>query len=134
MLADVIGRDDALRLVESLPRKWRKQHPAGEPILYVPKSLPTDHALVRTLGYAKALRLVRAFGGEILYPAACATMKRHERNVAILERLKTHSDDEVAREFGLTVRQIRNIKKENTPEDASEGSADHSATFEAVAA
>jgi hypothetical protein len=118
-----------MTLVDTLPRKTR-----GERILYVPKSLPLDHALVRAIGYPLALRLVRAYGGEILYPCACATMKRHERNRAIRERLKDASDDVVAREFGLTVRQIRNIKREILPEDSSAPGAQHSHTFESLVA
>jgi hypothetical protein len=135
MLADVIGRDDALKLIASLPRVKTKGHPLGQPVLYVPKTLPPDHAFVRTLGYPVALRLVRAFGGEMLYPAACVALTRAERNRSIMEKLRDGcTEQEVARLFGLTRRHIRNIQRENAPVDDGDGSAQHSHTFESLVA
>lgn len=86
-IADVIGRERALYLIGRLPRCI-----AGVPgkqssrvILYVPtvQRLPADHELVRILGYNDAVKLCRAFGGEILQPANCSEIYRRYRDAQI---------------------------------------------------
>lgn len=87
MIADVIGVDAALHLIDNLPRYAVQStaNPSGKLILYVPKSLALNHRLVAVLGYQDALKLVRAFGGEILYPAAvCKQVARVDRDDAIV--------------------------------------------------
>lgn len=116
-IADVIGRDAALTLVRKLPRAYTKGHPSGQPILYVPKSMPPDHALVRLIGYPAAEKLAAAFGGEILYPAACIELDRAARNREIERLFRAGSSEvEIARLFGLTVRHVQNIRREIAPE------------------
>lgn len=87
-IADVIGRERALFLIGKLPRCV-----AGAPgkqssrvILYVPTAqrLPADHELVRILGWNDAVKLCKAFGGEILQPANCAEIYRRYRDDQIL--------------------------------------------------
>lgn len=74
-IADVIGRELALRLIGQLEqaggRKWRR-------VLYVPKRLDTDtgERLVAMIGRDAAERLRRHFGGEILQPANCGFLVR----------------------------------------------------------
>ena len=116
-IADVIGNDAALYLVNRLSRAYTKGHPAGQPILYVPKSLSSDHPLTRILGLPDAQRIVQAFGGEILYPATCFEVLRQRRNHEVigLVRQGWHVRD-VARAFGLTVRQVRNLCADIGPE------------------
>jgi hypothetical protein len=79
-IADVIGRRRALYLIGQLPacgrRSWRV-------VLYVPKSLPADHWLVRLMGWPDAMKLVRAFGGENLQPSNCRFIHRAYRDRTI---------------------------------------------------
>lgn len=77
-IADVIGLSKTLHLIDNLPtyisgiegKKGKKA------ILYVPNKLPVTHKLVEILGYNDALRMVKAFGGEILYPANCKYLRK----------------------------------------------------------
>ena len=117
-IADVIGRRAALRLVAQLPRSFSKGHPSGQPILYIPKSLSSDHPLEKMLGLADATLIVQAFGGEILFPAAGVSVVRQARNREVIRLLKEGwNEHDVANTFRLTVRQIRNLRKESAPEE-----------------
>ena len=89
-IAQVIGRDAALRLIGQLPTCM-----GGAPgkrssrvMLYVPKKLAPDHRLVRILGAEKAMALVRAFGGEVLQPANCRRIFARYRDEAIVKMLR----------------------------------------------
>lgn len=91
-IADVIGREQALRLVGKLPSFLRRDlrwpgAQSRELILYVPKSLRPEHRLVEAIGWDDAQRLVRAFGGEILRPASCAGIYRAYRDASALEMI-----------------------------------------------
>ena len=77
-IAQVIGRDAALRLIGQLPTCM-----GG-----VPKKLAPDHRLVRILGAEKAMALVRAFGGEVLQPANCRRIFARYRDEAIVKMLR----------------------------------------------
>ena len=90
-IADVIGRERALFLVGQLPRcvTKDKRYPtatAAHVMLYVPTvaRLPVDHELVRILGWNDAVKLCRAFGGEILQPASCIEIYRRYRDGQIV--------------------------------------------------
>ena len=118
-LAEVIGREKALRLIGGLPqcgkRSWRK-------VLYVPKPsrLGASHPLVRVLGYADALKLSEAFGGEILQPSNCNFIARNFRNTTIRTMAaKGMSPADIAEAVQITSRQVRNILKENAPEETA---------------
>lgn len=81
-------------------------------MLYVPKTLSPDHKLVHMIGFQAAQKLVRAFGGEILYPAACTELDRAERNRAIIKALRDGGRIEaVAMIFGVSVRHVRNMRR-----------------------
>lgn len=114
-IADVIGRDVALRLIGQLPRsgsrKWRVN-------LYVPKRVYPDHQLVRAIGWQAANALCKEFGGMILQPSNCSFLHREFRN---REVRRMHGEGatlaQIADAVGLTQRQIRNIVEETAPEE-----------------
>lgn len=123
-VADVIGRDLALYLVGQLPRAASN----GTPMLYVPKTLKPEHPLVGMLGWPAAMKLVRAFGGEILQPAHCADVYREFRDASILRLLSQgHSAKTLADWFRVCDRHVRNLVRENTQEAANEARRDTSA-------
>lgn len=109
-IADVIGEAQALRLVDMLPRRRATEHPAGLPMLYVPKRIPPSHRLVEILGRADAEKLSRHFGGERLSPATCELARKRSRNLAIAEAARDGKPvSGIAQDFGLHVRQVRRI-------------------------
>lgn len=127
-IADVIGRDEALDLVARLPRHFQKHHPTGRVLLYVPKALPDGHRLVDLLGRELAEQLVAAFGGEILYPAACVAMSRARRKVVIREQVAQGvAREDIAKSHGITERQLRNILQEIRTEERNAGDMQHAA-------
>lgn len=80
-IADVIGIDQALRLIGQLPvcKVRDKRYGAAisnRIILIVPVTLKADDKLVGMIGWADAKKLVAHFGGEYLYPATCAEIYR----------------------------------------------------------
>lgn len=114
-LADVIGRERTLYLIGQLPRSGSR---AWRVNLYVPKSLTPDHQLVRILGWADAMRLVREFGGMILQPSNCNFLHREFRNREVLRlRAAGVSIAVIAEAVELTQRQVRNIIAETPPEE-----------------
>ena len=106
-IADVIGRDAALRLVGALPpagsRSWRR-------VVYVPKRLKPGHPLIDMVGLEAAQALARHFAGAVVQPGACADMIR-AWNTRHLRRLAAEGwpADELAEAFGLSARQVRNL-------------------------
>lgn len=114
-IVEIIGREQALRLIGSLPqsgsRKWRV-------CLYVPKALQSlDHPLVKVLGWADAKKLVSHFSGEILQPSNCKFLARRVRNRRMFEmREAGHGFSEIARAFDMSPRQVREILKGEPPE------------------
>lgn len=109
-VADVIGRDAALTLVDSLPRAMNRPWQSW---LYVPQRIRADHALVLLMGWDVACKLVRAFGGEMLTLSNCSYSRKDQRDDAIRSmRASGASVQDVAREFRISDRQVRNIVKE----------------------
>lgn len=116
-IADVIGRDAALRLIGQLPRCSPSGH-SEIVMLYVPKDLRPDHRLVRLIGWDAANRLVNAFGGEVLLPANCAGIYRAFRDRSIA-RLKAEHDLPVkvlAEWFEVSDRHVRNVLRKENPQ------------------
>lgn len=132
-IADVIGIEQALLLISRLPRAYHRDNrwPAAQNqtvILYVPTipRLGARHKLVEILGWHDAIKMCKAFGGEILRPAECADYYRLERNRRILEMLASGmAPSAVAAEVGLTVEQIRRIRRENPREEPKAGNPDN---------
>jgi hypothetical protein len=119
-IAEVIGREDALRLVGQLPTCYAGNDgkKSNRVIMYVPKRLAPDHKLVEILGWNVAMKLVRHFGGEILQPANCNHLKARLRNRRILEMLGEGVPDSfVADEMEVTVRYVRYLRHMENPQE-----------------
>lgn len=135
-IADVIGREQALLLISRLPRcyagskagkkSWsdvgttdKRSHRV---VMYVPTvpRLNANHQLVQILGWHDAIKLCKAFGGEIMHPANCAGYYRSQRDeeaVRLVEGGMKKAD--VAAQLGISERHVRNIVRaaaENPPE------------------
>lgn len=110
-IADVIGRDGALRLVCQMPVCYRAQNKRSpKVILYVPKRLKPGHRLVTILGMLKAQMLVKAFGGEILYPANCRFVFDRYRDDAVRQMVEQGERvPVVACLFDISKRHVRNL-------------------------
>lgn len=122
-IAEVIGRERALYLIGRLPKTYppstRTKNGATERvILYVPKSLRPDHALVNILGWHDAMKLVRVFGGEILQPANCREVYRRFRDQSIRSFLMAGaSATHIAGLMGVSDRHVKNIAREISQEE-----------------
>gem|GEM_PF-323268 len=123
-IADVLGRERALYLIGQLPRYYRRDGrwpgaQSSETILYVPKALPPGHRLTRLLGWQDAMKLVRAFGGEILKPACCAEIYRPFRDAGIVAMVAAGEAHEVvAGLMGVSAKHVKNLLREIPREDA----------------
>lgn len=120
-IAEVIGLETTIRLISQLPVCQRPDRKLPTVMMYVPKKLPVDHELVRMIGYQDAMKLVRAFGGEILYPANCRHVFKRLRDDAMVRMVEMGARiDVVADLFGMTQRAVRDImaKQEKSPEYA----------------
>jgi hypothetical protein len=124
-IADVIGDELALYLVGQLPRcyardpRWPNAK-SSHVILYVPTSerLTLDHELVRILGWNDAVKLCRAFGGEILQPAECAGIYRDFRDKNIWRLVMEGTPVGIVAEwFGVSERHVKNLMRENPQEE-----------------
>lgn len=132
-IADVIGREQALLLIGALPRSYSrdKRYPGAKnstAVMYVPTlaRLGLDHNLVRILGWVDAAKLSKAFGGEIMYPASCAFLARKLLNDAVLAMARTGlKSTVVAAQFGVSERHVRNLMRENPPEEYGTASNDN---------
>ena len=119
-IAEVIGREDTLRLIGQLPTCYagKEGHKSNRVIMYVPKRLPPDHKLVEILGFNTAMKLVRHFGGEILQPANCRALYSRFRDEAILRMLDAGArPGMVADLLGVSERHVRNLQREKPQEE-----------------
>lgn len=117
-IAEVIGRYDALRLIKQLPKTAHGRHIA-KPIMYVPKSMSLSNTwacfYLTALGWDKAMRLIRAFGGEILYPANCKQFESRQRDHDIRACLAAGEDaDLIATIFNVPRRHVMKLQREIT--------------------
>lgn len=109
-IAAVIGRERALLLVGKV-LKWDRGGNYGRAgCLYVPRRLTPGHKLIDLAGQPDALRLVEAFGGEILHISPCAAVLRRWRN-AEAARLAAAgvTRREVAEIIGVCQRHLSNL-------------------------
>jgi hypothetical protein len=97
-VADVIGRENALRLVGALPSLPSKPWIAWVSVPQ-PARLRPDHDLVAILGWPGAVLMCRAFGGELLQLSRCRGLERAARNRRIWD----------LRAQGMNARQIGEI-------------------------
>ena len=121
-IADVIGRERALYLIGQLPRCYQTRKNSKQTswhvILYVPKTLKPDHQLVRLLGWHDAMRLVDAFGGEILQPANCAHIYRAFRDQSAIRMAREGMKPAaIAELLGMSDRTVRNLLREKAQEE-----------------
>lgn len=90
--------------------KLAKAH--GGRFVYVPKQVSQDHHLCHLLGAAAFAALVAEYHGERLDVAKCDRAAQALRNQLIREKRREASQSEVAGQFGLTVRRVRDIEKD----------------------
>lgn len=106
-IAALIGLAGALDLVD---------HHKGT-LMWIPVEFKPDHVLVKIVGPEAALKLINEYGGERLEIPKCENAIRAVRDGEIKSSDKSQAN--LAREYNLTVRQIRNIQK-NMPEDSKQ--------------
>lgn len=112
-IADVIGRDAALKLVAELPRVYSRGRPSGRAMLYVPKQVTPEHRLVQILGAEAAAKLARVFAGEVMLLAVCKETERALRNRAVeIEVERGASAREIGVLFCMSKSRSRHIRKE----------------------
>lgn len=97
-ISNLIGLGLALKLVE---------HYKGTS-MWVPSQFRPDYHLVYIIGHEAMIKLIEAYGGERLEIPKCDDAMRAVRNFRICESDKSQS--QLAHEYNLTVRQIRNIQ------------------------
>lgn len=132
-IAEVIGRYDALRLIKQLPTSYsgKEGHKSHKPIMYVPKTMSLANKWARfyltAIGWDKAMRLIRAFGGEILYPANCRHLESRLRDRDIKSCLAAGEDaDLVATIFNVPRRHVMKLQRETQPpEEINAEGIDH---------
>lgn len=109
-VAEVIGETAALELVKRWPRQAVRGDVPFRPVMYVPSRLTPDHRLVAIIGWMLAERLVKAFGGDIIFLAMCANIVRNDRDQAIAEAVARNATPAaIAARFGMSERQVRRI-------------------------
>ncbi len=102
-LAEVIGTELALRLVESCPHRKHR-------CAYIPATISDEHWIVKAVGREAADLLADTFGGELLTVANCAALRREERNREIQDHLaRGESVASMAQRFGLTTARVLQI-------------------------
>lgn len=97
-IANIIGLADTLKLVD---------HYKGIK-MWVPSEFDPSHILVKIIGPENTIKLVEAFHGDTLEIPKCEAAMRVVRNMQIVNSDKSQS--QLAVDWNLTVRQIRNIQ------------------------
>ncbi|AZB63877.1 hypothetical protein EBL87_09060 [Cereibacter sphaeroides] len=106
-VAEVIGREAALRLAEGLPqcgsRSWRR-------MVYVPQKMKEGHPLVRLIGRERAEELRRSHTNMILEVPVCVEIRAAYRE-HVIRRLKAAEmpEQEIARMVGVDVAAVRAV-------------------------
>lgn len=112
-VAEVIGFDATMRLIELLPRVRPKCHPGGRVRIYVPRGMADDHRMVQIIGREAADRLARVFGGEEICLAVCAATQRAKRNAEIRRMVaEGATPTTIAAHFRISARQAQNVVRE----------------------
>jgi DNA-binding NarL/FixJ family response regulator len=108
-LVDLLGEATAALLVERL---------GGAPV-YVPACPSHGSPLVLALGHAAAARLCDACAGQTLeLPSRHAAAARARRRQVLYDLARGLSAVEVARRHGLSVRHVRNLRRDQEPAHA----------------
>lgn len=82
---------------------------AGGQMLYVPTRLRAETKLARMIGLHATQRLMNQWAGQQLRLPGLAAKMRFQRDAKIRQAAAGTSPDQLARQYGLTVRQIYNI-------------------------
>lgn len=107
-ISNLIGLGLALKLVE---------HYKGTS-MWIPSQFRPDYHLVYIIGADAMIKLIEAYGGDRLEIPKCDDALRLVRNFKICESDKSQA--QLAREYNLTVRQIRNIQCDMPEDDRQE--------------
>lgn len=103
MVADVIGEDAALKLVEQWPPT-----PGHCVSIYVPARIPDAHRLVDIIGMEQARTLSRHFAGEVLKLAAGGRLRSRLRRADMRSRVAAGERvPDVARQLEVSERTVR---------------------------
>ncbi|WP_284266127.1 Mor transcription activator family protein [Roseicyclus amphidinii] len=108
-VAEVIGRDAALRLVAALPASPGKPWQAA---VYIPSEprLRPGHQLVAILGWEVAAQLCRGLGGEMFFLSKCRELHRAHRNRRIWElRAEGLTAGQIGARIGMSADTVRKI-------------------------
>ncbi len=99
-ISRIIGLQHCLKLVDHYKgvRMW------------VPTEFRDDHVLCKIIGHEHAAKLIEQYGGDTIDIPKCDHALRTMRNATIIKSDK--SQRQLAIEYDLTDRQIRNIQKE----------------------
>ena len=117
-IKDLIGLTLTLRLVDCY----------GGLHIKLPVRYADDHILHRLLGAQAFIKLVDRFGGDMVYVAKADSLLRIQRNIEIATRYDGGTVAHVlARDYGLSVRQVWNILKR--PETLRAGNPDQASLF-----
>jgi Mor transcription activator family len=82
---------------------------AGGQMLYVPTRLRAETKLARMIGLHATHRLMSQWAGQQLRLPGLVAKMRFQRDAKIRQAAVGTSPDQLARQYGLTVRQIYNI-------------------------
>ena len=107
-IVEVIGLPATITLIEH----------RGGTVLWVPGEFDPQHPLVKQIGHDAAQRLIELYAGEKLEIAKAERALLAIRNAAI--RASDKLQRELALQYGLTVRQIRNIQNCVEEDDGQE--------------
>lgn len=128
-IADVIGRGRALYLIGRLPKIYcaaRGGSNGERVVMYVPKTITTQHNLVRILGWNDAAKLVTQFGGEVMQPGNCSEVYRGFRDRSII---RLHAEGmakiDLVALFDVSERHVRNLIREKPQEDLKAANDNH---------
>lgn len=97
-IANLIGLGATLKLVD---------HYKGRS-MWIPAEFKPDHVLCKIVGPEYAIKLIERYHGETIEIPKCDHAIRAVRNMQIVQSDKSQS--QLATEWNLTVRQIRNIQ------------------------
>jgi hypothetical protein len=97
-IANIIGLADTLKIVDHF--KGRS--------MWVPAEFKPTHPLALLLGAESAIKLIDEYHGDTIEIPKCDAAMRVVRNMLIIKSDKSQS--QLATDWNLTVRQIRNIQ------------------------
>lgn len=105
-LADLIGSDNAIALIEHARQGKSKRH------IYVPLRPKPENNLVQVIGIEAAKKLAQVYGGQEIEIPKCKVIDRAQRTAEI-KRMEADgiSRKGISTALKLSVRQIRNLLK-----------------------